>query len=130
VTADQETPTASKNERAEQLMGLRYPPGTTPGLIVNHPCEEGYRCPVCKIDWDEDLWWSEYRAFLWCPRCNIDYPSVLCIPLDAQPDPDRPWRNAGPAMATDVYLNTVRDAVARHIVLANHGHETKANDGT
>lgn len=70
----------SKNERAEQLLGLR-----PPGDAVLAPSELGYRCPVCKNipmvehEYDERLTWSEYNSFLWCEVCNRDFPSCLCL---------------------------------------------------
>lgn len=64
----------SKNERAEKLVGKRLEGGNP----IDYPCEIGYWCPICKIEWDEDLQFSEYNGFMWCPRCNKDYPSPLC----------------------------------------------------
>jgi hypothetical protein len=103
----------SINARAESVMGRRYAEGEKPGLIINHPCEEGYWCPACRVEWDEGLYWSEYRAFLWCPKCNFDWPSAMCVPLDAAPDPERPWRKAGRDAAVKVFLDSVAEAVER-----------------
>lgn len=105
----------SVNERAEALMGRR----PTDVIPFDQPCELGYWCPVCKVpavvdgEYDERLHWSEYQGFLWCEVCNVDYPSALCVPLDAIPDPDRPWVHAGPQAAIDTFLSTVEQAVKR-----------------
>lgn len=105
----------SKNNRAEQLMGRR-----ASGVIAfDQPCEQGYRCPVCLVpalvdgDYDERLHWSEYAGFLWCEVCDRDYPSALCVDIQATPDPERPWVHAGPDEAVKVFLDTVAQAVAR-----------------
>jgi hypothetical protein len=45
---------------------------------VDYPCELGYQCPICKIERDELLNWSEYNYCLRCPRCELDIPSCLC----------------------------------------------------
>lgn len=106
----------SANERAEAIVGRRITKEQEErGGVVpfDCPCEIGYRCPVCKIDWDESLQWSEYASFLWCERCNFDYPSALCVPLDKQPIEDRPYVNAGRDAAVRVFLDTVEDAVRR-----------------
>lgn len=87
----------STNERAEKLIGKRdLPEGT---VIFDMPHELGYQCPVCKLPEDEYLNFSEYNGFLWCERCDKDYPSVLC-----QPDVNR---------AIDTYLDTVEQATDR-----------------
>lgn len=98
----------STNARAERVMGRR-----APGIAFDCPCELGYACPVCKIAWDEELTWSEYRSFLWCPRCNFDYPSALCVRMDAKPDPERPYVNAGREAAVKVFLDSVEAAQQR-----------------
>ena len=63
-----------------EIMPLRTP-GKTP---LNYPVEEGFVCPICKNkagDYDDlRLWWSEYECFLWCYKCERDYPSCLCQP--------------------------------------------------
>jgi hypothetical protein len=64
----------SKNERAGKLMGFR-PEGVIP---IDFPWELGYECPKCNKR--GFLWWSEYRGFIWCERCNYDYASPLCMP--------------------------------------------------
>jgi uncharacterized protein YbaR (Trm112 family) len=92
---------SSKNERAEQLLGLR------PDNIISLdlPCEIGFHCPVCKYnqvmpdgEYDDRLNWSEYNGMIWCEVCNLDYPSALCMPDMVR--------------ATEIFLDTVRDAVA------------------
>lgn len=71
----------SKNERAEQIMGLR-----PKGMYIDFPCELNYHCPVCQYEneqdgnYDERLEWSEYDGFLWCSVCDKDYPSAFCMP--------------------------------------------------
>ena len=81
----------SQNKRAGELCGMR-PTGGTP---IDFPCELGYRCPVCLNDWDEGLNWSEYFSFLWCEKCNFDYPVVLCI--------------KDPKQATEAYLDIIKE---------------------
>jgi hypothetical protein len=115
-------PQQSVNKRAEALMGRRLTPEQEAmGVIAfDQPAELGYWCPVCRIgrlvdgDYDERLHWSEYAGFVWCDVCDRDYPSALCVPLDAEPDPARPWINAGPADAVNVFLDSVQTAAKRH----------------
>lgn len=103
----------STNPRAETLMGRRR----TDGIPFDQPAELGYRCPKCLNpplvdgEFDERLHWSEYHAFLWCEVCNIDWPSALCVPVDREPDPKRPWVHAGPEAAITVFLDTVSQAI-------------------
>lgn len=91
----------SVNKRAAKAMGLR----PTDAVVLDHPVELGYHCPVCKYpdrvngDYDTRLMWSEYNGFVWCRVCNKDYPSALCVP-----NVDK---------AIDVFLATVEDAVRR-----------------
>ncbi len=95
----------SKNERAENIVGLRGNKGHIDGIIIDFPCELGYRCPVCNNEsyskehgiYDERLEWSEYNGFLYCNVCNKDFPSVLC-----QPDIDK---------AIKTYLDCIEDAM-------------------
>lgn len=96
----------STNADAERLLGRR-----PTGVPFDMPCELGYQCPKCRWSWDERLEWSEYNSFLWCARCNIDYPSALCVDMLAEPDPVWPWRNAGPEDAIQVFLRSVEEAV-------------------
>lgn len=110
----------STNDRAEELMGRRLTPEEeqTGVLPFDYPVELGFQCPIHKRTLDDDaeypmLQWSEYNAFLWCSECDRDWPSALCVPLDAEPDPERDWYNAGPDMAISVYLDTVADACNR-----------------
>ncbi len=80
----------SKNEEAEKIVGLRK----IRGVLMSLPCELDYNCPIChakckycsgekktNLDkhWDESLEFSEYNFFMWCPRCNLDIPSLLCL---------------------------------------------------
>jgi len=96
----------SKNARAERLMGLRPTGDVLFDQPFDQPFELDYHCPVCKYehtvdgDYDERLQWSEYNGFVWCSRCNRDYPSCLCLP--------------DPVKATGIFLDTVEDAVKRH----------------
>jgi hypothetical protein len=104
--------TYSKNEQAERLLGTRDLPRNS--VPIDQPCERGYHCPVCKYElyneksgvFDERLHWSEYNGMLWCSKCNVDYPSCLC-----QPDPQK---------AVEVFLATVKDAVARQDQITRH----------
>lgn len=107
----------SKSARVESVMGRRLSPENEKrGVVaIDFPCELGYRCPVCNFKNDEQLVWSEYASFLWCERCNFDYPSALCVPCDAKPEPERPYVNAGRAAAVRVFLETVEQAVARRL---------------
>jgi len=92
----------SKNEQAEQLVGLR----PTGGRPIDQPCELDYHCPACEYEniingnFDERLEWSEYNGFLWCSECNVDYPSALCVPHDQ------------PERAIKVYLACIGDAIS------------------
>ena len=89
----------STNELAQKIVGKRPPIN---GIIFDQPCELDYHCPVCEYDnvvagnFDERLRWSEYNGFLWCSKCNIDFPSALC-----QPDKKK---------AVKTYLDCVHDA--------------------
>lgn len=106
---------SSVNDRAERIVGRRLTPEqeATGVVAFDMPCELGYWCPVCRIEVDEGLVWSEYAGFLWCEKCDIDFPSALCVPMDAVASPDRPWVNAGPAAAIGIFLDTVEEAVRR-----------------
>jgi hypothetical protein len=86
----------SKNDRAEKLLGRRLE-----GNPIDFPSELGYECPICKIAEDSGLEWSEYQGFLWCERCDGDYPTPLCVPLNSRENVDR---------ATDVFLDIVERA--------------------
>jgi len=90
----------SKNERAEKLVGKRL----TDGIIIDFPCELDYHCPVCKYEqikggnYDERLDWSEYEGFIYCHKCNKDYPSCLCMP-----DKEK---------ATKIYLDCIEELLS------------------
>lgn len=113
----------SKNSYAERVMGRRNFEGVIP---FDLPPELGYECPVCHVglrnteerpirsieDYENPfhdvfLMWSEYEGFLWCPTCNRDYPSALCVPMDGEPYLDREWVHHGPESAVNVFLSTV-----------------------
>ena len=64
----------SKNERAKDLCGSRRE-----GQPLFLPHELGYACPICGSSDEINLHWSEYEFFLWCKKCNLDIPSVLCV---------------------------------------------------
>ena len=88
----------SKNKRAEKVVSKREAKWN----IIDFPCELGYHCPVCEYKSIDELWnyddrldRSEYNYFLWCRKCNKDYPSVIC-----QPNIDK---------ATDIFLNIIQD---------------------
>lgn len=107
---------ASVNVRAGEVMGFRR----TDVVSIDEPCELGYWCPVCKVparaddgNFDERLAWSEYEGFLWCSVCNRDYPSALCVPLEGEADPGRPWVLVGADAAVQVFLDTVQTAKER-----------------
>lgn len=111
--AESSRPPTSTNERAQRIMGRRLRPEDGGRVIpIYCPCELGYWCPTCRIEWDESLAWSEYASFLWCERCNFDWPSALCIRIDATHDPERPWRNAGRDDAVRIFLDSVEGAIA------------------
>ncbi len=90
----------SKNERAEKLVGKRL----TDGIIIDFPCELDYHCPVCEYEqikggnYDERLDWSEYEGFIYCHKCNKDYPSCLCMP-----DKEK---------ATKIYLDCIEELLS------------------
>lgn len=79
----EEKPKYSTNEHADKVVGKRFIPKNV--IIFDQPCELGYHCPVCKYEhpkgeFDERLEWSEYNGFMWCRKCDKDYPSALCQP--------------------------------------------------
>lgn len=125
-------PEVSKNERAEKLMGRRLSKESEERGVVplDFPCELGYWCPTHRIEVDETLYWSEYAGFLWCEKCNRDWPSALCVRIDAEPDPARNWYNAGPDAAVRVFLDTVEQAVNRSPDDAPSPAPTDTKEGT
>lgn len=104
----------SSNEDVGRLVGYRET-GVVP---FDHPCELGYRCPVCRVpafdgtDYDERLHWSEYNHFLWCEVCNYDYPSALCVPSDGEVDIQNQssWGHYGRDAAVEVFLRAIGDS--------------------
>lgn len=104
----------STNERAAKLVGLRtddYPKDARV-MAFDMPGELGYECPIHQTAYDGDIEWSEYKGFIWCARCNKDYPSCLCIPLKGMKSLER---------ATQTYLDCIEAVIA-----ANN----TPNDGT
>jgi hypothetical protein len=81
----------SINKQAENIVGKR----PTDGLAIDFPAELGFVCPK-NGKHSGYLWWSEYNGFLWCEKCNKDYPSCLCTE-----DLEK---------ATAIYLSAVMDA--------------------
>lgn len=79
----------------------------------DYPCELGYRCPVHLTDWDESLEWSEWAGHIWCPICDRDWPSVMCVDPTRVRDPDRTWIHAGLDSVEQVLVAHVRQAVGR-----------------
>ena len=79
----------SKNQQAAEVMGMRKG-----GIPLMLPCELDYHCPICgeppyldkkgEIHWSENFHFSEYRGFMWCPHCNLDIPSFLCLRADSR----------------------------------------------
>ena len=98
----------STDEWAATFMGPRVPEGES-ALAFDTPAELGYRCPVCK--YQEALHWSEHRGYLWCEVCNKDWPSVLCVDVDAEPSEE--WHQMGAAAAAEVFRAVVQSAVVR-----------------
>ena len=96
----------SKNEMAEKIVGKRV----VTGLAFDQPCELNYHCPVCEYElitngeFDDRLDWSEYNGFIWCSKCNRDYPSALCMPNIDE--------------AIKIYLQCVNDA--KQLKLGNY----------
>ncbi len=82
----------SAGERIDLLLGKRG----TERMALFSPNELGYVCPACGTD---QIIWSEYNSTLWCPNCQLDIPSALCLK-----DIHR---------AIDVLLDTVSDAILR-----------------
>lgn len=104
----------SKNERAGLLCGYRKP-----GLAVMFPRELGYVCPVCGLDtlegW-ELLEWSEYHGLLWCPKCNIDIPSCLCVKYAPFSFDDKELTQKEKIQrATDIYLQCIADSLKLYL---------------
>lgn len=77
----------STNPLAAKIAGKR---GKGEPLMM--PWEMDYNCPVCHQhcslcegsrshgdNFDDSLCFSEYNYFMWCPKCNIDIPSMLCL---------------------------------------------------
>lgn len=74
----------SRSEKIEQICGRRKG-----GIPIQFPFELDYHCPICgkepvKVDSNNELellhlHFSEYNYFMWCERCNIDIPSLLCL---------------------------------------------------
>jgi len=99
----------SKNDRARQIMGYRNQ-GHPGANALFCPAELGYACPICGEDHADALEWSEYTAFIWCPNCNLDIPSCLCVkrnPPNLGQRPLTPKKKT--ILATEVFLDTIED---------------------
>ena len=83
----------SVNKQAEEIVWKR---DVSPNAFaIDLPIEHWFVCPICKIK-SEWLNWSEYNWFLWCDKCNKDYPTCLCCDnIDK---------------AINIYLNCIQDA--------------------
>lgn len=100
-----------QTKRIAKVCGFR--PGRT---SVFYPFELGYACPLCGCA-NEELCWSEYKYFIWCPVCSLDIPSALCFKyhrprVDSEPlDPRSMIKRA-----TEVFLDSVETAKRRESV--------------
>jgi len=95
-----ETDTTSKDKEVEKVCGLR-----DPGLAYQLPWELDYYCPICGKSptlekFDEKFDFSEYRYFMYCPNCDIDIPSFLCLKANTKEKVK---------MYTERYLAMIRD---------------------
>jgi hypothetical protein len=103
----------SKNELAEQIVGLRKIDVGV--MIFDQPCELGYHCPICNYEietngeFDERLEWSEYNGFIYCRKCNKDYPSCFCVPFSF-PLPKYVAKEKPIDYAIGIYLRSVAEA--------------------
>lgn len=104
----------SKNEAAKGIMGYRNE-GHPGACWIFAPAELGYACPICGLASLDRLEWSEYAAFIWCPDCNLDMPSCLCVKGTAlEPGPKRlAKRRKAILKATEVFLETVEEVIKR-----------------
>ena len=103
----------SKNELAKKLMGYRNE-GHPGANALFGPAELGYACPICGLKNYDRLDWSEYSGFIWCPNCNLDIPSCLCVKYPEPNLGDRPLSKKRQIIrATEVFLSTVGDVVMR-----------------
>jgi len=105
----------SINKRVTKVCGYRRENGQP----LFQPCELGYSCPICGCA-NEELCWSEYNYFLWCPVCNADIPSCLCVKYTT------PRLNSEPldaeeviAKATKTFLDCIED------MMKNNGNSKK-----
>ena len=82
----------SKNPNVQMIMGIRG--AGEHGTPILDPWEMGFECPIChtKMEFDKlgelkhESWllrFSEYNAFVYCPKCNLDMPTLFCYPKDA-----------------------------------------------
>ena len=105
----------SRNKRAEKIVGFR-----AKGTPIDLPCELDYNCPICHRHCvhcednpshlhDETLEYSEYNGFMWCPNCNIDIPSFLCL-------------RANTKEAVEIYTNRFLDFI---LEMKKNSHEVE-----
>lgn len=104
----------SKNDRAKQLVGYRNQ-GRPGANALFFPAELGYACPICGLKDYDILEWSEYAGFIWCPNCNLDIPSCLCVKY---PEPNtglKPLsKKKAIIRATNIYLDSLESALRRN----------------
>jgi hypothetical protein len=104
----------SKNQKALELLGYRNE-GHPGANALFGPAELGYACPICGLKNYDRLDWSEYAGFIWCPDCNLDIPSCLCVKY-AEPrfSGARPMSKKRMIIrATETFLSTLESAIER-----------------
>jgi hypothetical protein len=106
----------SKNPNVQLIMGIRG--AGQHGNPIMEPWELGFECPIChtKSDFDKSgnlkhenqlLRFSEYNAFLWCPKCNIDLPTMFCYSKEALDTKEKVQE------ATINYLSVIENGLMR-----------------
>jgi len=104
----------SKNKKALDVMGYRNE-GHPGANALFWPAELGYACPICGYDNLDRLQWSEYAGFIWCPECNLDIPSCLCVkfPEPRLEDVEPLSKKEQVIRATEIFLATIETQVKR-----------------